>query len=173
MKINAFILATPEIKFPPSLSFEFLRKAELLVGKSHSSENENMALVLQFEDGIWTVPQPLQPQGQTGNVPTVEAVPLFDIRREQMLKRYMIRDPSNQDFIFCAARESNSHKIYRVELVAGTKGNVQAKEFYTLTSGQIVFMEIDTESDDGSIIVVSDYQKVLRIQGDDNDKTQV
>ena len=34
-------------------------------------------------------------------------------------------------------------------------------------------MEIDTESDDGSIIVVSDYQKVLRIQGDDNDKTQV
>lgn len=62
------MFAGPDIKLPPSLRFEELKKAECLI-ENRADELKNMVIVIQSESAMWSIPLSLVEEklGSKGN----------------------------------------------------------------------------------------------------------
>ena len=79
-----------------------------------------------------------------------------------MLPRYMVRSHMNQDHVFCAVSQSDTHKIVKVQLHSGNPGKVEIKDIHVLITGMVAGLESDPENPN-CIYLIDDYQNVFQI----------
>ena len=142
-------LQTAEFKLPPEPLNE-LKKVELLVGSSEAGD-ELMYLIFQYETSLWSVcvssennPKRLLPGGEI-----------------EMNKRYVIRNKTMEDCLYCLAYKSDSEDNKVVKITIAGDEVIVTPEFIPQSS-KLIALEIDPE-DNESLYVLDDEQKLTRL----------